>query len=316
MSSTRLRLVLGALFLPLASVSFLAYAEQPTGAPSTVVAKQGDAIVTIADVDTFAQRIPENERKGFFDSPKRLESMLYNLLLQKQLAAEARKLGMDKDPVVQAQIEAAAEETLSRVRMQRFRADLKVPDFATLAKEDYLVNKAKYAVKGTLDVKHVLVSTTSRSEEEARKIADMVEKEARAHPDQFDALVEKYSEDPSKDSNHGLMTDAGSEKYVQAFADAAKALTKPDEISPVIKSPYGFHVLKLIERTPDRPRSLAEVQPEIVARLRNDYVEKAAKTHADELRNLPVDANADLVASLRTRYADTAASPAPTTDAK
>lgn len=311
MSSTRLQLAIGVLFFTLASIPIV-HAQQTTGAPSTVVAKQGDVIVTIADVDAFAQRIPESERKGFFDSPKRLESMLYNLLLQKQLSAEARKLGLGDDPAVKAQIEIATEETLSRARMQRFRADLKIPDFTTLAKEDYLGNKSKYIAKGKLDVKHVLVSTASRSEDEARKIADTVEKEARAHPDQFDALVEKYSEDPSKDSNHGLMANAASGQYVQAFTDAAKALNKPNEISPVVKTSYGFHVLKLIERTPDKQRTFAEVQPEIVERLRNDYVDKAAKTHADELRNLPVDANADLVASLRTRYAgDAPPKPAP-----
>ncbi len=51
----------------------------------TVVASQGGVDVTLADVDAFMARIPERDRAGFLNSPKRIESMLGNLLVQKQL---------------------------------------------------------------------------------------------------------------------------------------------------------------------------------------------------------------------------------------
>jgi parvulin-like peptidyl-prolyl isomerase len=274
----------------------------PGGAPSTVVAKQGDTIVTLADVDAFSQTIPKQDQPGFFNNPKRLESLISSLLLQKQLAAEARAAGYDKEPAAQPQIELAIDEVLAKIRMDRFKAALKLPDFSTLAEEEYAGNKEKYVVPGKLDVKHILIDTKKRSEDEAKALAETVDKEAKEHPDQFDALVEKYSDDPSKTANKGLMTSAGSDRYVKEFSAAAKALKKPGEISPVIKTSYGFHVLKLVDRTADKQQSYADVREQIIAKLKSAYIDKAVSTHATEIRNRPIDANQDLVASLRDRY--------------
>lgn len=279
--------------------------------PSTVVAKQGNAIVTLTDVDAFANGIPKEQRAGFFDDPTRLENLIANLLLKKQLAAEARAAGLDHDPDVQAQVAAAEDDALSKVRMMRFKSEIKVPDLTQLAKETYLGNKAKYLVPGKLDVKHVLISTKERSVAEARAIAEKVEKEAVAQPDKFDELVEKYSEDPSKGGNHGLMTNAGGDQYAPAFARAARELKKTGDISPVVETSYGFHVIKLVERTADRQQDFAEVREQITQRLRTDYIDKAIRGHTDGLRNLPIDANPELVASLRSRYGDLAAPPKP-----
>lgn len=283
------------------------FAAEPVGAssklaPDTVVAQQGTATVTLADVDAFAQKIEDKQRAGFFNSPKRLESMISNLLLQRQLAAEAVKAGLDKDPSVQGQIRLADEDVLAKARMQRVRADIKLPDFNQLAREEYVGHKEKYVRQGSLDVKHILISTEKHNDAEAKALADQVRAEAAAHPDQFDALVEKYSEDPSKDQNHGLMRDARSKQYVPTFSQAAQSLKVPGEISQPVHTKYGYHVLKLVTRTSDTPLKFDEVKDTLVEQLRTEYINKSVKTHADELRNLPMNANADVVASLRDRY--------------
>lgn len=271
--------------------------------PSTVVASQGGVVVTLDDIDAFAKSIPEGQRAGFFGKPQRIENTVTNLLLQKQLAAEARKLGLDKESIAQVQLRLAEDEALAKLRMQRLRESMKMPDFNQLAKEDYIANKKSYITRGALTVKHILVDTKERSDAEALTLAKKIETDVRAHPDQFDALVEKYSEDPSKESNHGRMDDAGdASKYVPEFAEASAKLTKPGEISPIVKTKYGYHIIKLIERTADKPRTFEQMQYEIVNRLRNEYTEKQLRNHVDTLRNLPMDANADLVASLRERY--------------
>ena len=68
------------------------HAETPPATDSsTVVARQGNATVTLGDIDAFAQRMAPKERPVFFNSPKRLESLITSLLVQKQLAEEAIK---------------------------------------------------------------------------------------------------------------------------------------------------------------------------------------------------------------------------------
>ena len=268
----------------------------------TVVARQGTAVVTLADIDAFAQRMDEKQRPGFFDSPKRLEALITNLLTQRQLAAEADKAGLDKDPSVQAQVRLATEDVLGKARMEHMRAELKLPDFSKLAREEYLGHKEKYVTPGQLDVKHILIATDKHSDDEARALAEQVRAEAVAHPGHFDALVEKYSEDPSKAQNNGLMTEAGSKRYVASFSSAALALKVPGEISPVVKTKFGYHVIELVKRTSDEPLKFEAVRDQIVEQLRSSYIDKAVKEHVDELRNQHMDANADAVASLRDRY--------------
>ncbi len=270
--------------------------------PDTVVASQGSAVVTIADIDAFAQRIEEKQRPGFFDNPKRLESLITNLLVQRQLAAEAEKAGVDKEPGVQAQLRLSREEILSAAQLNDLRAGVKAPAFDQLAREEYLGHKEKYVQPGKLDVKHILISTDKHSDEEAKKLADQVREEAAAHPDQFDALVEKYSEDPSKEQNHGLMTDASSKRYVSQFSAAALSLKIPGEISQPVKTKFGYHILKLVTRTSDVPQKFEDVKADIVEQLRQSYIDKSVSKHTDELRNQHLEANAAVVASLRERY--------------
>jgi peptidyl-prolyl cis-trans isomerase C len=277
-------------------------AAQIGGAPSTVVVKQGDTVITLADIDAFAQGIPAKDRRGFFDNPSRLESMLTTLLLQKQLAAEARALGIDKDPGIKPQLDLAVEAELAKIRMQKFRTDLKIPDLEELAKEDFIAHKEKYQVSASVTVKHVLISTKNRSEDEARALAEKVASEAKANPAGFDALIDNYSDDPGKGGSHGVITDAANSKYAPEFSQASAALKKPGEISPVVKTSFGFHVIDLVSRSEARTRSFDEVKAEIVARLRGEYAEKQVKDHTDKIRNEPIDANQDLVASLRGRY--------------
>ena len=272
------------------------------GMPSTVVAKQGTAIVTLADVDAFAARIPEKDRPGFFDNPTRLQSVILQLLSQKQLADEARKANLDKTPAVESQVALATDEVLSRARMDHFKSEIKLPDFEARAKEEYIGHKEVYTVPGDLTVQHVLISTKSRDDKDAKALAETVAKEATANPAHFDALVEKYSEDESKATNKGVMKGVSKASYVAAFVEASKALKKPGDISPPVKTKFGYHVIKLVARTPDQQLTFAQAHDRIVDRLKSDYVAKLVQDHVDGIRNQHIDANETLVASLRTRY--------------
>jgi parvulin-like peptidyl-prolyl isomerase len=288
--------------MALAAISMASADTPPATDASTVIAKQGSTTVTLGDVDAFAQRMSAGDRPVFFNNPKRLEALITNLLLQKQLAAEARTAGLDKDASVKAQIDLAADDVLAKARVQALRDNAKLPDFSALAKEEYIAHKEKYVTPGKLEVKAVLISTKQHSDEEAKTIAQTVEKEAKAHPDQFEALVEKYSDEPNKSETHGLMRDVRNNRAVPSLAEAANALKVPGEISPVVKTKYGYHVLQLVARTSDVQQPFDDVRAGIVEQLRSTFLEKAVSKHTDELRNQHVDANPELVASLRDRF--------------
>ena len=282
--------------------------EKPLG--RDVVARQGNAEVTLQDVDAAAAKIPEGDRAGFFDSPKRIESTISNLLYQQQLASKARADKLDRDPLVKREIAQAIDDVLARVALDNYRKSLHLPDFEMLAKEYYAGHMSDFVDSGGLIIQDVVVSTKERSAEDAKMRAGEVEAIARAHPDQFDALVEKYSDDPNKSTNQGKMK-RNLNKMAQPMADAAKSMTLPGEISSIVKTDTAFHVFKLIEKKADRQRSYEEIQTDLVLTLRRNFIATQLDQYTGEIRGKPLQANPDLVASLRTRYAASAGDAAP-----
>lgn len=293
-----------ALAAALAALAPAAIAQVTTSGtlPPGIVAEQNGQQVSLQDIDAFAAKIPEKDRVGFFDSPKRIESSIRSILLQKQLAAEARAAKVDQDPFVQNQVRMAVNDTLAGAELAHLRDSLKLPDFGPLAQEYYATHKDEFEIPGAIEAKHILVSNKERSDEAAKARIGEVAATLHAHPEQFDALVEKYSDDPSKATNHGVIADAGGARMARPFADAAKKLEKPGELSSIVKTSYGYHILQLVSRKPSTQQSFAEVRDRVIKKLRDGYVANELDQHTGDLRGKPLDANADLVASLRTRY--------------
>lgn len=277
--------------------------------PQTVVASQGSVELTLADIDTYAESIPAQHRARFFASPQRVERLLTNLLVQKQLAAAARAAGLDKDPSLQQPSRLSLEQRLALAETRHFRETLQVPDMEQLAKETYLADPDAYAGSATLVIEQVLISTAERDEGEARELANRVAREALQDPSKFTALIEQYSDDPAKASNQGRLDNAATHPDA-TLASAVRMLQKPGEVSSAVKTDDGFVVLKLIERGPSQKKSFEEVRAQIVERLRRDYVKRMVQEHTDVLRNQPIEANPDALALLRTRYEAATAAPA------
>ena len=267
------------------------------------ILKQGSAAVTLADVEGFLQQqMPADKRQGFLSNPTRVNQMLIGILRDKQLADEAVSMKLDQDPQVQAQLAYARNLILSGKRMSAFEASLKVPSMEQAAKEQYLAHKADYVAPEVVDVQHVLISLKGRSDDQAKALAEKVQSEAVAHPDAFDELVMKYSEDPMKSDGKGLIPDATSGRFVPEFATAAKKLKTAGEISPVVKTSYGYHVLKLKRIVPAKPQDFAAVKDQLVAKLTQDYIADQRRVFLTKLDESPASANPDGVEALQKRY--------------
>jgi peptidyl-prolyl cis-trans isomerase C len=281
-----------------------------TNDADTLVVSQGVARVTLGDVDAYVHRIPETDRAGFVAKPERIETMLRNMLLDKQLADEARKLGLEKDPIVQKQIALAIENALSRARMEAFRESLKAPDFSEQAHEDYLANKKKYTIPKRYDVKHILFDIKSRTPEQAETLANETAAKLAKDPSQFDSLVETLSDDESKKDNHGLIENAASESYVAPFAETARKLEKIGDISPPVRTVFGYHILKLVKTEPEQLQPFERVRESIISRLEAEWMEAKIREKLDGLRNETMEPQPAVLATLRDRFGTVQTPPA------
>lgn len=108
----------------------------------------------------------------------------------------------------------------------------------------------KRASRGQIHVAHIMISSkpedAADKQENARKKAEEIYEKVKAGGD-FSELARQYSEDQSSSRKGGDLTPFGSGKMVPEFEEAAFALKTDGEISPVIKTNYGYHIIKRIE---------------------------------------------------------------------
>jgi len=103
----------------------------------------------------------------------------------------------------------------------------------------------------TAGAAHILVAyegamradpTLKRTKAEAQKrAADILSRAKKG--DDFGKLADDMSDDPSAKRNHGDLGQFTREQMVKLFSDAAFAL-KPGEISALVETPFGFHIIK------------------------------------------------------------------------
>ena len=113
---------------------------------------------------------------------------------------------------------------------------------------------------------------------EAKKKAEEVLKKAKSGED-FAALAKEYSDDPGSAANGGDLGYFGKGVMVKPFEEAAFSL-KPGEISGIVESDYGYHIIKVFDKV-EGQQPLSAVKESIKTTLLNDkylqYVKKLTK---------------------------------------
>jgi peptidyl-prolyl cis-trans isomerase SurA len=114
----------------------------------------------------------------------------------------------------------------------------------------------KRQAQGEIQVAQVLIEVKKSMGEEgqalARKRVDSVQNDLKKGVS-FDALVQKYSDDRFTKKDNGVMPWFAVGKMDADFENAAFALKKPGDISAPVQTEYGFHIIKLIARSPLKP---------------------------------------------------------------
>ncbi|MFH1983458.1 MAG: peptidylprolyl isomerase [Pseudomonadota bacterium] len=132
---------------------------------------------------------------------------------------------------------------------------------------------------------HILIKAAADATDEIRKDAlkraEEIRKKALAGDD-FAALARQYSEGPNKE-NGGELPMFSREHMVKPFSDAAFAL-KPGEISAVVETEYGYHIIRVSEHLPEGSAPFDEVSEGITAKLRQEEVNRRVEAYVEKLK--------------------------------
>jgi len=129
----------------------------------------------------------------------------------------------------------------------------------------------KRSARGQVQVAHIMVRSEEGDPEDvqvsSKKRIDEVYEKLSAGED-FAELAKKYSDDRSSASKGGQLPAFGAGKMVAEFEEAAFSLDNQGEIAGPVKSPYGWHIIKLIERIPLKPYD--EMEKELERKISRD----------------------------------------------
>jgi peptidyl-prolyl cis-trans isomerase D len=195
----------------------------------------------------------------------------------------------------EAEIKAAYEKNKSRYQVPEKRVaryalvDLnQLRQTAQVSDDDlkvqYQQNIQQYQVPNRVHVEHILLMTVGKTDaevEEIRQKAEDVLKQAKKGA-KFEDLAKKYSEDPGTKDKGGDLGWLTQGQTVPEFEKTAFSLDK-GKMSDLVKTQYGFHIIKVLDKETAHTKPFEEVKDSIQAPLQLAKADKLASDEADQL---------------------------------
>ncbi len=154
----------------------------------------------------------------------------------------------------------------------------------------YDQHRDEYRLPEQVKVTHILIKiplpgadgkVDEKGVEAARKKAEDVLKQVKAGGD-FAKLAGQYSDDPGSAKNGGDLGWIGRGRTVPEFEKAAFSLPK-GQTSDLVKSSYGFHIIRVEDKQDAHVKTLAEVKGEIEAKVKEEKATRATEVAANAL---------------------------------
>ena len=151
----------------------------------------------------------------------------------------------------------------------------------------YKQNPDRFQEPEAVHASHILIRVAEGADpaarQQARTEAQNVLASAKKKGADFSALAKQYSQDQQSAVNGGDLGFVARGQTVPAFEEAAFGL-KPGQLSGVVESPFGFHVIKASERRAARTVPLAEVKERVGQFLKQQQIQEKTNAFVGQLK--------------------------------
>lgn len=221
------------------------------------------------------------------------EKKLKEILKTNKVSMDKFKESMRNDLKMKSLIDSFAITKVSDGEAKRFYEKNKKTKFThqdTVRASHILISASTDDLKDKIKAENPKISKEElrqKIEKEMSKLnakAQKILKEAKANPAKFDKLAEKYSEDFSSAKNGGDLGFFAKEEMVKPFSKVAFSL-KPDTISNIVRTQFGFHIIKVTDRKTAGVVPYDEVKPEIKKYLEDQNKIQALQKFIDALKS-------------------------------
>lgn len=219
------------------------------------------AFISVADVFAELRRARPEDRQAILSKPDMAQQLASNLLVRRMLAIEDERDGRATDPVIAASIAIARDRVLSDDRLARLDVKNSPNDNAieAYARDYYQANRAKFEKPTQTRASHILLPKDSA--DSLMKAKDLLA-QLRAGAS-FEDMAKAHSIDPGSAARGGGLGFFQAGKMVPSFDQAVDKLVKPGDLSDVIESDFGYHIIRLDERQDKTVRPYVEVREQL-----------------------------------------------------
>jgi peptidyl-prolyl cis-trans isomerase C len=241
--------------------------------------KSGRVIASFAG-ETFTEgefrdemsRLSRRARGALSDAERRRQ-FVDNYVLSRLIYKKGVSQGFDTDPEVLKQL----EDLKRRLVIQRVMQEQQTTPVDDAEVQAYYDAHAAEFATDRVKASHILVLDEARAEEILAKL--------RKDPSQFETLAKENSIDKANAEKGGDLGFFGRGRMVKEFEDAAFAMSKDGEISEIVKTRFGYHIIKRTGREEGKVKPFDEVKNQIRIRLINDKRRQRTEEFLDSLKN-------------------------------
>jgi len=302
------------LILLVAATSLFAAEKTP---PANTLALVNGIAVTKSQLDMELKRVEKQAQmnsKPISDRNKIKNELLETLINRELLYQESLKKGYGVQPAeLDSEFETIKARFASQKGFQQALTDMDISeeDFKEQVKrgmsiqkllEKELYNKLEVSEQESrsfydnnpnffqkpeqVRASHILIKVAEDDDEEKKSAAMQKIEEVQIKVeagDDFAKLAQTYSEGPSR-TQGGDLGYFDRRKMVKPFSDAAFRL-QPGETSPIVKTRFGYHIIKVVDRKPETKLAYEEIKPRLVESLKKKKMQDAIAQYINEVKN-------------------------------
>lgn len=239
--------------------------------------------VSADDLAAELMRMPNEVQVRLLASPDQLRQLVDNIYLRRATAQMAQQAGLASEPTIENKLRTARENILAEEWLNRKDQEGALSDQAaeTYARGIYKAESKRFEKSAETQARHILIQGRTPA---SKARADKVLAELKAGAP-FEELAKEYSNDPGSAARGGDLGSFPKGRMLRAFEDGLEALQKPGDISGLVESDFGYHIIRLEGRTPATMRSYDEVKEQLFAEARLKVQKEFRQKHVDQLRS-------------------------------
>lgn len=247
-----------------------------------VVAKLNNEEITRLDVFNFIQTLGPQTQQMPIDQ-------LFPLALDQVITSEiitdkVKKVDLDNDPAVKAQLEAAKKQIVRGVFMEKEVEKAMTEDRLKGAYDEYVANFPEIE---EIKTRHILV----KDEDQAKDLIKQLNNGA-----DFAELAKEYSIDATKDNGGELGYMAKTDQVIPEYLEAAFKLEPGEMSKKPVKSDFGYHIIEVTDKRMRPPATYEQAKPFLAAQLRGEILgeivqkwRKAASVDVFDINGDPIE---------------------------